>query len=174
MAIPAFLTIQDLYDLVGARRVNAYFDDTFNGEVGDANENSAVQAILCTAEGIFASYAMRVYAGTLVDVTSPLRLLVENDALVRTMTAWIALQGAAERRTEFTDAQGNGPFKAQYDRAVAFFDRLSKGTARSAGEAQAGLGANTGGNFSPDEVRQTQSEFIFAPSRSSPFGRGGF
>lgn len=176
MATPDFLTIQDLYNLVGARRVNGYFDDTFNGEIGDATENEAVNLVLCTAEGIFYSQAMKNYSGNPRDPGSSIRLMILNDPMLRLMTSWLALQMAAERKTEFTDADGHGPFKAQYARAMDFLKEWSKGLVRSAGEAHGGLGANTGGNFTPDDVLEAdqRSPFVFAGSKNFPTGHGGF
>jgi hypothetical protein len=172
--IPVRLTIQDMYARIGARRVNGYFDDTHNGEVGDEDETNAVNDVLCAAEGMFFSYALRNWTGNPLDLGSAAIKLIDNDALLKMHIAWMACQLAAERRTEFTDTEGNGPYKAQYERATKYMDNISKGIMRSVGESEAGLGANTGGNLQPLDENGNTEAFTFAASRDRPGGPGGF
>lgn len=103
-----------------------------------------------------------------------MQLLVANDPALKMHVVGVALQYAAERRPEFTDAEGVGPYKAQFTRAIDYFETLSKGLKRSKGEVQAGQGANSGGKLQPKPPAATAQQFVFARSRDAPFGHGGF
>ncbi len=167
-----FLTLQDLYNAVGSRKVNGYFDDNHNGTVSD--ETAAVDDVLSKAEGEMYARMMRAYPGDPSTPGGAIQTLVANDPALKGHVIGVALQYAAERRPEFTDEDGVGPYKARWDRAIAFFETLSKGLKRSPGEAQAGIGANTGGNIQPKPPSGANDQFVFARSKSSPTGHGGF
>lgn len=174
MPVPVRLTINDLYARIGARRVNGYFDDSHNGEVGDEDETNAVNDVLSAAEGMFFSYGMRNWTGNPRDVGSAMIKLIDNDPILKMHLSWVGCQMAAERRPEFTDENGNGPFKAQYERAEKYFVNISKGLQTSLGSIDAGDGANTGGGFSQVDENGFPSAFTFAASRYRPGGPGGF
>lgn len=167
-----FLELTDLYSRVGSRKVNGYFDDNNNGVVSD--ESQAVDDVLSAAEGEMYSRMLRAYPGDMSDSGSALRVLVANDPTLKMHVAWVGCQYAAERRPEFTDENGEGPYKGQFKRAIDYFETLSKGAKRSRGETQAGKGANTGGNIQPSPPQGRSDQFVFAPSRNSPGGHGGF
>lgn len=167
-----FLTLQDLYDRVGARKVNGYFDDSHNGTLSD--ETAAVEAVLTAAEAEMYARLLRAYPGDPSDPGGPMQLLVANDAALKGHVIGVALQLAAERRPEFTDEDGLGPYKAQWNRGIDYFETLSKGLKRSKGEVQAGQGANSGGTIQPRPPAGTAQQFVFARSRKSPGGHGGF
>ena len=167
-----FLSIDMLYARVGSVLINGYFDDSFNGTITD--ELPIVDEILMFAEGELTSRLLRHYPGDVTDPESRIRILIDNDPTLRMHAVSVALQYAAERRPQFTDADGVGPYKAQYERAIKYFETLSKGTIRSRGETQAGKGANTGGNISPKPPVGTAAQFVFAASRDAKSGHGGF
>lgn len=170
--MPDFLTIQDLYARVGARRINGFFDDTNNGELTDES-TTAINDVLDAAEGLYYGVIQRAYPGNPREVGSAARTLVANDAMVKMQVAWLAVELAAERRQEFTDAEGWGPFKAQYQRADKYLHDLSIGIKRSPGESLVGKGANTGSpGISPPDL--AENPFTFAPSKGAPSGHGGF
>lgn len=167
-----FLTLADLYSRANPRTVRGYFDDDNTGVVQDADAN--VQAVFTAAEAEMYARLMRAYPGDPSEAGSPMQLLVENDPALKGHVIYVALQLAAERRVEFTGSDGVGPYKVQWDRAIAYFDTLSKGLMNSRGERAAGRGANSGGNASPRPPVYTASQFVFAPSKKSPTGHGGF
>lgn len=174
MPVPVRLTINHLYARIGARRVNGYFDDSHNGEVGDEDETDAVNDVLSAAEGMFFAYGMRNWTGNPRDAGSAIIKLIDNDPILLMHLAWVACQMAAERRPEFTDENGNGPFKAQYERAEKYFVNISKGLQTSLGSIEAGAGANAGGSFSQVDESGYPDPFIFASSKYRPGGPGGF
>ena len=167
-----FLTIQDLIDRVGARKVTGYFDDNNNGVLSD--ESTQIDVVLSAAEAEMYARLLRAYPGDPTEPTGAMQLLVANDPALRMHVVGVALQYAAERRPEFTDAEGVGPYKAQWNRAIDYFETLSKGLKRSKGETAAGPGANSGGKLQPKPPAASVAQFIFARSRNSPTGHGGF
>ncbi len=172
MGTPLFLSISDLYARVGAQKINSYFDDNANGTISD--DTVAVNDVLCAAEGEYFSRMLRAYPGDYTDATSPIRTLIETDCALKQHVAWCAVEMASERRSEFTDNEGYGPYRLQYERAKTYIDNLSKGQIRSMGEINAGKGANTGGLIQPRPPTGTKEQFVFAPSNSSKAGHGGF
>lgn len=166
-----FLTIGDLYSRVGQTRIDSYFDDSYNGSLTE--ENDQVVEVLRTAEGLAYSRLMRAWPGNPADIGSGVRVLIENDTMLKVMISWIAVELAAERKTEFVDAQGNGPYKAMYDRALGYLDNLAKGLVSSPGQAVAGQNQQSGGYVTP-EYAGVGTTFVFAASRDRPGGPGGF
>jgi len=161
------LILDDLYSRVPANVINGYFNDSGLNNISETDQ--IVQDVLMAAEGELYSRMLRAYPG---DTTGALKSLVLNDPALKMHLAWVACELACERRPEFTDAEGFGAYKAQYMRAIAYFENLSKGLIRSRGEQVAGKGRNTGGDYQPNE--QGEGEFTFAPSRNNPGGHGGF
>lgn len=162
-----FLTLADLSDKIGQQRIVQFFDDDADGVVDGAD--SQVAAVLEAAEAMYYSRLKRAYPGrqTLID-------LANADPAVKSHVAWIACELAAERRLEFTSAEGWGAFKVQYDRALSELDLLSKGATRSIGETTVGKGANTGGKIQPKPPVGEADQFVFASSKARPGGTGGF
>lgn len=167
-----FLTLQDLYNRVGARAINGYFDDQRNGVLTD--DTTAVDEVLSAAEGEMYSRMMRSYPGDPSTIGGAVQTLVANDPALKTYVAWVACQLAAERRPAFTDDEGLGPYKGQWKRAIDYFESVSKGLRYSMGQPQAGAGRNAGGRLSPSPPAGTTKQFVFAPSKKSPTGHGGF
>ena len=167
-----FLTLDDLYSRANPRKVNAFFDDDNNGVI--SSTDPAVDAVLSAAEAEMYARLMRAYPGDPSDPAGPIRRLVDNDPALKGHCIFVALQLASERRTEFTSDDGTGSFQKQWERAIDYFETLSKGLKRSRGETAAGKGANTGGKLQPKPPAATSCQFIFAPSKNSPGGHGGF
>ncbi len=167
-----FLTIQDLIDRVGSRKITGYFDDNNNGTLSD--ESTAIDVVLSAAEAEMYARLLRAYPGDPSDPGGAMQLLVANDPALKMHVVGVALQYAAERRPEFTDDEGIGPYKGQFTRAIDYFETLSKGLKRSRGETAAGQGANSGGKLQPKPPAASAGQFIFARSRDSPQGHGGF
>lgn len=165
--MPDILALADLQNRIGADKVLKYFDDDVDNVVDDVDAN--VVAILEEAEGEAYSRMLRAYGDkqSIID-------LAANDPVFKGHIAWVACELASERNTEFTDAEGWGAHKAQYNRAIAFFENLSKGRLRSKGEAVAGRNAHVGGTLQPAPPAATEGAFVFAPSKKSPTGHGGF
>ena len=162
----AYLTLQDLYNLVGSNRVLQFFDDDLDESIAD--QSTETGAILEMAEAHVASFMLRAYNAD--DITT----VANNDPAFKSHAAWIALQFASERRPEFGGVDGQGAFQNQFERAETFFDRLSKGGKRTLGEANAGDGANTGGTVQPPLTNSTDPRFVFAPDNNAPTGHGGY
>lgn len=161
-----YLSLQDLYNLVGSDRVRQYFDDDIDEAIAD--EQNSVNSILRSAEADAASYMMRSWG------RDNIILLAQNDPAFKNHVAWVALEYASERRPEFTNEQGQGQFWAQYQRAVEYFKALSKGKQRSVGEEQAGKSPRLGGTINPPQPSPETPRFIFAPDKNAPGGHGGF
>lgn len=164
----AYLTIDDLYKLVGSQTVLRYFDDDISGSIEAGAETNAVNRILIAAEGFAYSRMRRAYSDA-----SSITTLAQNDEFFVTQVAWVALEFASERRPEFAGEDGKGAHWSQYERAKEYFDQLSKGGIRSVGEETVGTGANTGGLIQPTRDAD-EAKFVFAPDTNYPTGHGGF
>jgi hypothetical protein len=165
--MPDILNLADLSNQVGLERVTQYFDDDGDGVVVDADPN--VISVLDQAEGQYYSRLLRAYGAK-----STLILLANNDPIVKGHITWIACELMAERRVEFTNAEGWGAFQVQYNRAIKELDLLSKGQTRSVGEETVGLGGNSGGTVQAQQNIGTSRQFVFNPSKGDPNGAGGF
>lgn len=165
--MPDIIALSDLSNQVGLQRVIQFFDDDGDNVVADGDPN--VDAILDQAEGQYFSRMLRAYGDK-----PTLIILANNDPVVKGHIIWLACELMAERRVELTNADGWGAFQAQYKRAISELDLLSKGATRSAGEAVAGQGANTGGKLQPIDNIGTSTQFTFVPSKGDPQGPGGF
>jgi len=165
--MPDILVLADLSNQVGLNRVLQFFDDDGDGVVVDADAN--VMQVLDQAEGQYYSRLLRAYGDK-----ATLILLANNDPVVKGHIVWIACELMGERRVEQIGADGWGPWKAQYQRAINEIDLLSKGQTRSVGESEVGLGANSGGVIQPATNVGTTRQFTFNPSKGDPNGPGGF
>lgn len=165
-----FLTLADLQNQIGAKRIEQYFDDDGDGVVDDLDPQ--VVQVLDQAEGQYYSRMLRAYGSK-----DALTTLANNDSVVKGHAIWIACELAAERRVEFTDSEGWGAFRVQYNRSIKELDLLSKGATHTIAEEQVGQGANTGGTIQPSPPQGTTNQFTFLPSRndgSGGSGPGGF
>lgn len=168
------LTYADLISRISERTVIGYFDDDGDGVVDPAS--TEVQDVLQAAEGELFSRILRAFPGDVTSAQSAIRKLIATDKTLLQHLAWVGCEMAAERRPEFCAADGSGPYKVQYDRALVYFDNISKGNLRSMAEyVENGSGVNpqVGGNMNPP-IDSVAANFIFAPDRNAPTGRGGF
>jgi hypothetical protein len=156
MAAPDFLILDDLYSRVGTRRVIELFDDNNDGDITEASEVAAYQAVMCEAESTLYSRLLRSYSDK-----ASIVILATNDAIIRGHCAWIALEIASERRSFAAGREGRGAYVFQYERALQEFDLLSRGRSRSKGEAVAGVSGNVGGVVQPT-LQTGASRFVFA------------
>lgn len=168
-ASPAYMTKADLEERVGATTVAHLFDDDGDGTIASGSQDeTTLNSVMAEAEALALSRMLRGYTEAQV-VT-----LAGDDPSFTAQVAWVALELASERRSEFIAADGKGRYWTQYERAVDFFDRLSKSRIHSKGEAAAGGSSNTGGNVSPKKSDGTKKTFVFASDTDAPTGRGGF
>lgn len=161
-----FLTLRDLYALVGSQRVRQLFDDDNDASLDDSLD--IVDTILAQAEGECYARLLRAFGSKTAVIT-----VAQNDQAIRMHTAWIALELASERRPEFLGADGRGAFSWQYERAVNYFEALAKGKLRTRGDSAA-TNAQEGGMISPPRTSPTDARFIFAPCKNSSDGHGGY
>ena len=161
-----FLTLQDLYNLVGTERVQQYFDDDIDGDITDNND--AVVAVLEAAEGFMYGYLLKAYGDKASIIT-----LVQNDPSLVSHCAWVALEFAYERRPEFLNDEGKGIYWAQQERAKELFLQMSRGKRRSQGEATAGENGQVGGAMQPT-LEEGQARFTFCGDQDNPRGHGSF
>lgn len=164
--MPDIITLTDLENQVGGDRVLKYFDD--DGDNSVAGTDPQVVAVLDQAEGEMFSRMLRVYD------KDALITYATNDPVFKAHIVWVACEIMSERHAEFTDDEGWGAYKAQYDRALKYFENLSKGKQRGLGEATAGGNVNNRGNVQPAPPSGTSGDFVFAPSKNAPTGHGGF
>jgi hypothetical protein len=170
MSTPDFLTIRDLYNKVGEKRVIEFFDDDRDGDIDDASEVLAYQQIMQEAEAEAYNRMLRSYT----DVQTIIDLAAVDPGFVGHV-AWVALEFASQRRMFNNAGDGGGAFSKQYDRAIEYFENLSKGRRRSKGEATVGQSGNVGGEVQP--AADTGDHFTFATERDSSGNRkvhGGF
>lgn len=152
--------------MVGSERVTQLFDDTGDGSISDSDAN--VVAVLTAAESEACSRLLRSWAKD-----SIISLAGADPGFVQ-HCAWVALEFATERRPEFCAEDGKGGYWAQYKRAIAYFEALSKTQLRSVGESVAGAGANLGGNMRPTSTAKKVDSLIFTPTEKNPYGSGGY
>ena len=144
----------------------ALFDDDNDGAITGTDLTNA-NDVMAQAENEAYSRLLRAYT------KDQILLLIDNDPAMKGHIAWIALEFASERRTEFLAADGTGAYWQQYERAVKYCDMISKGQQRSAGESVAGTTEQIGGTLQPS-VDSDESRFVFAPDTDNPTGHGGF
>lgn len=161
-----WLKLQDLKNLVGSERTIQLFDDDGDGLISESDAN--VQAVLKVAESEAYSRLRRAWS---VDA---IKTLAANDPGFTSHCAWVALEFASERRPAFCADDGKGCYWAQYERAIEFFESVSKGLQRSVGEGSAGTNPQIGGNLRPTETSKQASSFVFATSERNPRGSGGY
>jgi hypothetical protein len=149
--------------LITPARVVQLFDDDQDGVVDGAD--------LVKLEGMMAD-ADDIVTGLLLKkgfTLETLEVLALDRQVVR---AWasITAQLAAERRTEWLDEQGRGPYDVMGTRARAELGALARGDIRSVKEGDGSMPANT--SLSGDVAR---GDFIFSdPCDPTGRGPGGF
>jgi hypothetical protein len=167
--MPVIIALSDLESKVGAQKIAQYFDDNLDADLTSVEEVAAIDVVLDEAEGEY-------FAEMLKGFKSKLQLidLANADPVLKGHIAWIGVELASERRTEFTDAEGKGAHWIQYTRAIDHFQKVARNKKRSGGEETAGKGANVGGVIQPKPPASEPDAFIFASSKGAPRGHGGF
>jgi hypothetical protein len=161
-----FGTRADLEARIGAARVVQLFDDDGDGLVEGA-DLATLQQTLGDADD--------VVTGLLLNKGFTLEQLeiLKGDRQVLRAWAGIAAQLAGERRPEWLDDEGLGPFDALGIRARAELKALAAGEIRSVKEAETG-----GTGMNPIlQSDTTDRPFIFNPDPrdgTDRFGPGGF
>ena len=159
-----YLTTRDMEGLIGANKVRQLFDDDNNGST--ENNIEPIYQAMAAAEAEAANRMLRSFSDEQINI------LAENDRAFKNHVAWVACEFASERRSEFQSIDGWGGYKAQYERAITYFENLSKAKTRSKGEAKAGKSARLGGGYQPN--KGNAPKYIFAPDTKAPTGHGGF
>lgn len=153
-----WLFVTDLERVVSRDVIDRLFQDTNS----NARDPELVQAILLEAQALAESKLLRSWS------IEQIKNLAFHDAAIRVNAAWIGLELATERRGEFIASDGKGRYWMQYERAMAYFDALSKSKDHSRGEkaatqlgvSAAGKGSNSGGRRKP--APQAGNNFVFA------------
>jgi len=163
--MPTYLKLEDLNAVASPTTVLGLFDDAASGTVTETQPS--VLLTIDRAEAEAASVLLRNFSEEAILEMGTL------DLAFRSHVAWVAMHFASERRGEFVEEDGNGRYKAQYDRAMKYFNSLAKSANRST-VANAGLGANSGGKLNPQLSAPRAARFTFAPDKDNPKGSGGF
>jgi hypothetical protein len=148
-------------------------------------EQRLVQMFDDDGDGVVAGDDLQILAdimGAASDVTTGLLLnkgysltqlaIIKEDRQVIHAWAGIAAQLAGERKSEWLNDKGEGPYDALGSRGRAELKALATGTIRSVQEETAGANAIVSGETSARDPR-----FIFNPDPRDPndrYGPGGF
>jgi hypothetical protein len=143
---------------ITAQKIVQLYDDDGDGIVAGSD--------LATLESTLAD-ADDIVTGILLNKGFTLEQLaiIRTDRQVVLSWANIAAQLAGERRTEWLDAQGHGPFDAFGVRGRSELGKLARGDLRSPKEAEAGINLGLEGQFD-------ERPFLFAPNPHDPNDRG--
>ena len=163
MSEPQYLKLDDLRSRAGTESVDRLFSQAGTGGQPDPLK---VNTILTEAEHLVGSELHRAWGrDAVVD-------LMQTDENLRGQAAWVALELASESKHEFSNPDGWGRYRVQYERAMTHFKKLADGRVRTSSPKVDG-GANSGGRIQP-RMPNRERNFVFAPSNNSPKGQGGF
>lgn len=157
------LLAEDVERIVGRDTVVQLTDDANDG----TRDDEVLEPIIQQAEDIARSYLLRGFSADQIET------LLTADQALRVQVAWVVAELLSERRSAFLGADGKGRYWAQYERALDYFDRVSKAKNFSVGELQTGQNALRGGSVQPQRQPGTPT-FTFGPSSNNPYGSGGF
>lgn len=153
-----FVVLADLEARFGAARVRQYLDDDGDG-TPDAN---VVDVVLDDANSDMTSRLLRKG-----HTAAELELLASDSWLKRRATE-IAIAYASERKPEWLNAAGEGPYEALRKRARADLKDWQANEARIPTETDLAPRRNVAGNIGAGPG------FVFAESDDNPKGSGGF
>lgn len=160
-----YLMAADLDIRVGAAAIDRMLDDDGDG----LRDWVALTEFMVDAEHLADSYLLKAWTSEQISEIG------RADRSFRGHVAWIAIELISERRHEFIAADGRGRYQMQYDRALSYFDRLSKNKLHTAAEATASVGAQSGGDYNPKTSNpSSDASFVFASDKRYPTGHGGF
>lgn len=158
MAVVAIIVLADLEARFGAARVRQYLDDDGDG-VADA---TVVTEVLADANGDVVSRLLRKgHSEAEIE-------LLKGDPWVKRRACEIAIAYASERKPEWLNANGEGPFEAVRKRARADLKEWQMNEARIPTETDIAKRKNVGGDLARGPG------FVFAESDDNPTGSGGF
>ncbi len=129
-----------------------------------APRNLIVEAMLDDANSDVISRLLN--KGYSLEVLKALR----PDPKLKRLAAGIFMGYAGERRTEWLNANGDGPYEGLRRRAREELAKHATGELRLSLEPKKGSNTQVGGKLS----KQPDPNFIFAPTRDRPQGAGGF
>lgn len=159
MPVPSFTSQEDLERRFGAARVRQYLDDNGDGIV----DQEVLAEVTDDANGEVVSLCMRK------GYTAEQLELLADDPVLRRRATEIAMAYASERKPEWLNSVGEGPFESLRKRAKEFLKQMQLGEVRPPTEPEAGVTRqHVEGN-----VGQS-SGFVFAESDDDPLGPGGF
>ena len=152
-----FVTRRDLEARLGADRVVELFDDDGDGSA----DEELLAEVLDDANKELESVLFKKGFG--LDQLNNL----SRDRLLRRSATEIAAQLSGERRTEWLDDKGKGPYDALGERGRRRLEKLSHG------ELRASLEARYGGNTTVrGAVAGPTPKFVFNPDPTDPRRRG--
>ena len=159
MAEVNFICLEDVEVRFGADRAVQLLDDDQDGVPDDL----VVEAVLNDANSDVISRLMN--KGFSLDVLKDLR----RDAKLKRLASEIFMGYAGERRTEWLNASGDGPFEGLRRRAREELTKHATGELRLSLEPKKGANTQAGGRrFTADP------QFVFTPTQGNPRGDGGF
>jgi len=158
-------SVEELVRKLGRRRVIELFDEDGDGTIDTGDDATTVDDTVAAANDEVTGVLLR--KGFSAEQLNGL----SEDASLRRHATSILAQLAGERKTEFLDAEGKGPYDAIGERARKELEKFSRGEKRSRLEDQAGDNPIVGG-----DVNLGSPVFIFSrdPRNPGTSGPGGF
>jgi hypothetical protein len=160
----SWTSLDELIRKITRRRVVELFDDDGDGDIVGADAVGIAEAV-AAADADVSSVILRKGFGQAQLV------ILSTDASLRRYATSILAQYAGERRTEFLNAEGKGPYDAIGERARGQLVKMSKGEIRSEKEDLAGDNPIVGGDINLGAPVFVVSRDPRFPGRSGP---GGF
>ncbi len=160
MAEVNFISLEDVALRFGDDRMVQLLDDDGDGSPDDA----VAEALLDDANSDVISRLMG--KGYSLDVLKALR----RDSKLKRLSCGIFMGYAGERRTEWLNASGDGPYEGLRRRAREELAKHATGELRLSLEPKKGVNTQVRGRLS----NQPDPNFIVAPTSDNPRGAGGF
>jgi hypothetical protein len=161
--MPAYWTAPDLVAATSQAVIDRYFDD--DGD-GIADPGLVTQMILNASSAIDAVLLKGFSADAIVQLAL--------EPLFKHHGAYATLHMAAKRRPEWRDAQGNAPYRTDWNDAMKYYADLAAGNARSQKESTAGTHPIIGGHQIANAPPLPTYVFAPDPNRGNPGGSGGY
>ncbi len=152
------ITQAQLEARIGAAAVGRLFDDDGDGVADDA----LVKAVLDDATGYARGQLLKAFRPDQIDA-------LKADPLYVAAICDVAIGIAGERRAEWLNDQGKGLYDARLQRGRETLKNIAAAKERLGKESTVGQNALVGGT-----VTHPTPTFVFAPTKGSPQGRGGY
>jgi hypothetical protein len=160
---PDYLAPSDLVAATSQAVVDRFFDDDGDGAADVALVARTIANVMSAIDTM------------LLKSWSPAAIvLLSAEPLFKMHAAFMVLHMGAKRRYEWRDAQGNAPFRTDWNDAQKYFDALSKGDTRAAREDVAGRAPAIGGNLIMPQGNAPSYVFTPDPNNRDYRGRGGY